>query len=112
MTISPGVWIIFHGGGDPLILGTPCGRQFAVGSSFSWDPSTRWSARVLAHGWYGISPGLRSAPRFWVYLPPLGSQMPERSGCPSGKRGAGAERFGLPLAPRGILDSGTLFHCA
>src|SRR6185436_14524550 len=38
--------------------------------------------------------------------------MPERSGFPSGERGAGAERFGLPSAVRGTEEGGTLVHCA
>ena len=41
-----------------------------------------------------------------------GFQIPDRSGLPSGSRGAGAERLGLPSAVRGTVDAGTLLHCA
>src|SRR5947207_13063524 len=41
-----------------------------------------------------------------------GFQTPDRSGLPSGSRGAGAERFGLPSAPRGMGAGGTFAHCA
>jgi hypothetical protein len=37
---------------------------------------------------------------------------PERSGVPSGVRGAGADRFGLPSAVRGIPRVGCVNHCA
>src|SRR5437016_14042879 len=47
-----------------------------------------------------------------AYLLPLGSQIPDRSGWPSGNRGAGAERFGLPSGARGIAGAGTFTHCA
>src|SRR5262245_27592842 len=107
MTMYPAVCTILHGGGDAPIRGTPCGRQFADGSSFECDSSSRSAARALAHGWNGTSSGLRSAAIFWLYLLPLGSQIPDKSGCPSAKRGAGAERFGLPSAPRGIEGAGT-----
>src|SRR6187549_1322595 len=36
---------------------------------------------------------------------------PERSGLPSGARGAGAVRFGLPSAARGIPAVGWFNHC-
>src|SRR5579863_4946313 len=104
--MNPGAWTIFHGAGAALILGTPCGRQFASGSSLECDPSSRCSYRVLAHGWKGTSPGFRSAAMSRTYLLALGSQMPERSGWPSAARGAGAER--LTLAP----FEGRFFHWA
>ena len=47
-----------------------------------------------------------------AYLFPLGSQIPDKSGCPSGNRGAGAERFGLPSGARGMAEAGTFTHCA
>src|ERR1700685_2902156 len=103
--MNPGVWTIFHGAGAASILGTPCGRQFASGSSLECEPSARWSNSALAHGWKGTSPGFRSTAmsrRKWLAL---GSQIPERSGWPSAARGAGAERLGLPF-------DGTLPHCA
>src|ERR1700688_3168823 len=107
MNTVPGVWMILNGGGAPLTLGTPGGRQFAVDSSPECDPSARSSASALAQGWNGTSPGLRSTARLTTYLLPLGSQIPDRSGCPSGDRGAGAERFGLPFGKRGIAGGGT-----
>src|SRR5258708_35000486 len=97
MTRDPRAWTIFHGYGDASILGTPWGRQLAVGSSRPRAPLARDSNRVLAHGWYGTSSGLRSAAMSLAYLPPYrGSQMPDKSGRPSCDRGAGAARFGLP----------------
>src|ERR1700674_4352685 len=94
------------------MCGTPGGKQFALGSSPSCDPSARSAASALAQGWYGMSSALRSAARFTAYLLPLGSQIPDRSGWPSGVRGAGADRFGLPSGPRGIERAGTFTHCA
>src|SRR5262245_37491 len=41
-----------------------------------------------------------------------GFQTPERSGLPSGNRGAGADRFGLPSGVRGIAAGRTFVHCA
>src|SRR5579863_8404672 len=102
--MNPGAWTIFHGAGAALILGTPCGRQFASGSSLECDPSSRCSYRVLAHGWKGTSPGFRSAAMSRTYLFALGSQMPERSGWPSAAFGAGAVRA--------VLFAGRFFHCA
>src|SRR5438105_13099521 len=40
------------------------------------------------------------------------SQIPERSGLPSGVRGAGAVGLGLPSASRGTSAVGYLSHCA
>src|SRR5437773_5406182 len=37
---------------------------------------------------------------------------PDRSGLPSGDRGAGAERLGLPSAVRGTSACLTFSHCA
>src|SRR5947207_13204147 len=39
-------------------------------------------------------------------------QIPLRSGWPSDARGAGALRFGLPSAVRGVSGKGSLIHCA
>ena len=44
--------------------------------------------------------------------PSGGFQTPERSGLPSGSRGAGADMFGLPSVVRGMVERGTLLHCA
>src|ERR1700682_2933553 len=111
MTMKLGVWTIFHGAGAALILGTPCGRQCAAWSSLECDPSLRSSKSALAQGWNGTSSGFMSAARLWTYLP-LGSQMPDRSAWPSGNRGAGAERLGLPSGVRGTAVGGTFTHCA
>src|SRR4051812_6231788 len=40
------------------------------------------------------------------------SQSPVKSGLPSGVRGAGADRFGLPSAVFGTLAVGYFSHCA
>src|ERR1700689_961206 len=102
--MNPDVWTIFHGAGAASILGTPCGRQFASGSSFERDPVSRSANIALAQGWKGTSPGFKSAARSRTYLLALGSQIPERSGCPSAVFGAGAERFSLLV--------GRFTHCA
>src|SRR5438093_153328 len=111
MTMNPGVWMSFHGGGAALILGTPAGRHCAVGSSFECEPLLRSSNSALAQAWNGTSSGFRSAARFWTYLP-LGSQIPDRAGRPSASRGAGVARFGLPSDVRGIARAGTFSHWA
>src|SRR5438128_10678095 len=67
---------------------------------------------ALAQGWNGMSSGFRSAARFRIHLLAAGSQIPDRSGLPSGNRGAAAERFGFPSAVRGIAGAGTFDHCA
>jgi hypothetical protein len=46
------------------------------------------------------------------YDGPAPDQMPDKSGLPSGVRGAGADRFGLPSGSRGIPGVGKLSHCA
>src|SRR5207237_5955612 len=104
--------MIFQGGGEAVTLGTPRGRQLAGGSSPEWEPSARSSTSALAHGINGTSPGLRSAAISRMYLAPPDSQTPDRSGWPSGDRGAGAERLGLPSGPLGILSVGTFTHWA
>src|SRR2546421_3092238 len=42
---------------------------------------------------------------------PRNSQIPERSGLPSGVRGVGASRFGLPSAVLGTSEVGKDGHC-
>src|SRR5690349_9563380 len=49
---------------------------------------------------------------FCRYLPSEATQMPERSGRPSGAFGVGAERLGFPSAVLGVPGTGTLIHCA
>src|SRR5262245_3918491 len=102
--------MILHGAGASSTFGTPCGRQLASGSSFQCTPAARSSYTAFAQGWKGTS-SFRSFARFRRY-PVGGLQMPERSGLPSGSRGAGAERFGLPSAVRGTDEAGTFVHCA
>src|SRR5262245_50609523 len=46
------------------------------------------------------------------YFGEILSHKPDRSGLPSGVRGAGAERFGLPSGMRGIPAVGWFSHCA
>src|SRR5436190_23953477 len=101
-------WIIFQGGGEALILGTPRGRQFAGGSSPECEPSARSSTSALAQGINGTSPGLRSAAMSRMYLAPPDSQTPDRSGWPSADRGAGAEWLGLPSGLFGIPPAGNV----
>src|SRR5689334_9594590 len=72
----------------------------------------RCSKSALAHGWYGTGSGLISAAISRTNLLALGDHTPDRSGLPPAKRGAGAERFGLPSLVRGIASGGTLVHCA
>src|SRR5207249_5797014 len=47
-----------------------------------------------------------------AYFGEILSHRPERSGLPSGVRGAGAVRFGLPSGVRGIPGVGCFSHCA
>src|SRR5690348_2160482 len=103
--------MILNGTGAASILGTPCGRQLASGSSTALPPSLRWSQIALAAGRKGTS-SLISTAVSRRYLVPSGSQTPERSGLPSASRGAGAVRFGLPSGVRGSPAVGTFSHCA
>ena len=64
----------------------------------------------FAHDWNGTS-SFRSLARFLRY-PVGGFQMPERSGLPSARRGAGADRSGRPSGVRGIAFGGTFAHWA
>ena len=47
-----------------------------------------------------------------TYRLSLGSHVPDRSGFPSGSRGAGADKLGFPSAVRGPAACGTFVHCA
>src|SRR5258708_3999055 len=58
-----------------------------------------------------MSAGFMSEVRLRRYFGPLACQMPEKSGLPSARRGAGALRFGFPSAPMGMLE-GILVHWA
>src|ERR1022692_2231927 len=63
-----------------------------------------------------MSPGLRSPTLRTAILPTAVStavyHSPDKSGLPSGVRGAGAVRFGLPSAVRGMPGVGCCTHCA
>src|SRR5262245_15398548 len=63
---------------------------------------------ALAAGLNGTG-SFRSLARSLKY-PVGGFQTPDKSGFPSGKRGAGAARFGLPSGVRGIVLGGSLVH--
>src|SRR5580704_5346468 len=104
--------MILNGTGVTLILGTPCGKQFASDSSPACTPVMRSLVSAAAQGCIGTSPGFRSAARFCKYFGPGAIQIPDRSAFPSGLRGAGAVRFGLPSLVRGIVLSGSFNHCA
>src|SRR5262245_12528314 len=81
----------------------------AVGSSLlllAW----RLLNSCAAHGWNGTSSGLMSLAMLPTYPGP-GAQSPETSVLPSDSLGAGAERFGLPSAVRGMPAVGYLSHC-
>src|SRR5437867_1309797 len=61
-----------------------------------------------------MSSTFRLAAKFcgWPSYVFSGLQIPDRSGLPSGNRGAGADRFGAPSVVRGTLAAGTFVHCA
>src|SRR5256885_16819833 len=59
-----------------------------------------------------MSSGFRSAAILREYFGEILSHRPERSGLPSGARGAGAARFGLPSGVRGIPGVGGFNHYA
>src|SRR6185503_13028397 len=59
-----------------------------------------------------MSSGFRSAAMLREYFGEILFHRPERSGLPSGVRGAGAVRFGLPSGVRGIPAVGWVSHCA
>src|ERR1700733_10881209 len=103
-----GVCTILQGYG--AMRGIPVGRQFASGSSLD----CRWSMSALAAGNSGIdSPGAKPCARSPTGPPPC--QTPDRSGCPSGRRGVGPCGVvsrglalfvsGFALPPAGAVDS-------
>src|SRR5436309_13764519 len=59
-----------------------------------------------------MSSGFRSAAMLREYFGEILFHRPERSGLPSGVRGAGADRFALPSGVRGMPGDGCLSHCA
>src|ERR1041385_8832265 len=105
-----GVWTRRQGAGAHRTFGTPCGRQLASGSSRHFAPDARMSYSAFAHGWNGTV-SFESFIRSRTY-PSGGFHTPDRSGLPSGRRGAGAERLILPSGVRGTFERGTFCHCA
>ena len=109
MTISAGVWITFvipamftSAAADVMYLG-PRGRQAMLMPSllkFSLRSRTNESTQPCT--------GFRSARTVRDIL----VHRPEKSGLPSGIRGAGAAKSGLPSAVRGMPRVGSLNHCA
>ena len=84
----------------------------AWGSSRAWMPVLRSAASAAAQGCIGSSFGFRSAARLIRYLAEAICQMPEKSGWPSGRWGAGAVRSTLPSLVRGMPAVGSFVHCA
>src|SRR5580704_6813165 len=86
----------------------PAGRQWVTGLS-RLRSAARFKKRASAAG-----RKIPSSFTSWItskrYGLGSGSHSPERSGLPSGVRGAGAARFGLPLLVRGIAGSRKLSH--
>src|SRR5688500_6402645 len=72
--------------------------------------SYRSAMTARAHG--RISFGSRSAAMLRAYFGEYFIHSPERSGLPSGVRGAGAVKFGLPSAVRGMPGVGCVSHWA
>src|SRR5580765_8333648 len=106
----PSVCTMRHGAGAHMIFGTPWGRQLASGSSRHFAPDARTSYSAFAHGWKGTG-SFRSLARSRMY-PSVGFHTPERSGLPSGSRGAGAAMLTLPSGIRGTDERGMFAHCA
>src|SRR5579871_3359144 len=111
ITIELGEYTTFHGYCTESILGTPCGRQWASGSSRECEPSLRSSNSFFDQGWYGTSSGFISRAKSRIYRLSSGDHEPERSGLPSARRGAGAFRSISPDLVRGASSGGTLSHC-
>src|SRR6185503_5450642 len=102
----------------------PPGRQRETGSSFPFC-SVRDFLISAAHGWNGgpslrLDPILRNSLGTCISKQPSGghplflsgSQIPEKSGLPSGVLGVGASRFGDPLGNRGTPGVGYSSHWA
>src|SRR5881396_1271554 len=99
----------------------PVGRQRVWGKSLERSTTPRLLNNVAAQGCMGTSSGFRSEAMLFRYFggtpvfagPGFGiHHNPDRSGLPSGDRGAGAERLGLPSAVRGTFVCLTFSHCA
>src|SRR2546428_8824434 len=67
--------------------------------------SSGFRSEAMLFRYFGGTP-VFAGPRFGIH------HNPDRSGLPSGERGAGAERLGLPSAVRGTLACLTFSHCA
>src|SRR5213593_3187030 len=102
MTMRAGVWMIFIIPA-PVLYAGPKGRHNTPIESLPRF-SLRSCVKASAQGW--TSPGLRSAAMLAAYLGESLFHRPERSGLPSDVRGAGAARFGLPPAVRGMPGVG------
>src|SRR5215813_12633280 len=87
----------------------PHGRHWIPGESLR-KSSARCRTKASAQGW--ISPAFMSAATLPEYFAEILCQIPDKSGLPSTVRGAGAVRFGLPLAVRGMPGVGYFSHCA
>src|SRR5215472_3838065 len=101
--------MIFLGSAPFMMVSGPFGRQFVPGLSRPRFAKERVTFS-MAQGWTSV--GLRSAAIFIKYLPALTPHTPDKSGFPSAVRGAGAFRFGLPSAVRGMPGGGVVIHCA
>src|SRR5947199_7181388 len=67
--------------------------------------SSGFRSEAMLFRYFGGTPVL-AGPRFGIH------HNPDRSGLPSGDRGAGRERLGLPSAVRGTFACLTFSHCA
>src|SRR2546428_12405195 len=67
--------------------------------------SSGFRSEAMLFRYFGGTPVL-AGPRFGIY------HIPDRSGLPSGARGAGADRLGLPSVVRGMFVCLTFSHCA
>src|SRR5215471_11257422 len=105
----PLVLRILNGYGTAVDRGTPPTTHQPVGSSLL-SVSRRCLYSSAPHGVIG-APSFRSFARSPMYRVCV-IQMPDKSGLPSGCLGAGAVRFGLPSAVRGMPGVGYLIHCA
>src|SRR5215469_7793525 len=102
--------------------GASRGMQWTLGSRPC--STRRFLTRSAAHGWYGkgflrlaailinsrgTCVSVHFAPQLSLVTHPY---IPEKSGFPSGRRGAGALRLGFPSGVRGTLGVGYPSHWA
>ena len=88
----------------------PPGRQLVTGSSRRKSTTRRWKTASAAGR--KMASSCRLCMRSKRYGLGAGCHRPDKSGLPSGVLGAGAARFGLPSAVRGIPGVGQSSHCA